>query len=90
MAGPLRDGEYTIAAISPDYTVLWYSEGRLAESGTISGGKCRTQASFELRAPVDEDEIVSNHHVAIPGRVAPALRVLARYLGMRLVRGGAG
>ncbi len=90
VAGPLRDGEYTIAAISPDYTVLWYSEGRLAESGTISGGKCRTQASFELRAPVDEDEIVSNHHVAIPGRVAPALRVLARYLGMRLVRGGAG
>jgi L-fucose isomerase-like protein len=89
VAGPLKESSYTIAAISPDYTMLWYVEAKLVESGTISGGKCRTQASFEVAWQLDEADIVSNHHVAIPGSVAPALSVIARYLGMKLVRGGA-
>ncbi len=89
VAGPLRDGVYTITALSPDYTVLWYVKAKHAFSGTISGGKCRTQAVFELEQQVDETSIVSNHHVVIPGDVAEGLKIVANYLGIRLVRGGA-
>ena len=88
VAGQMREGDYTVTAVSPDYTVLWYAEGSLRVSGTLTGGKCRTQAILDLTEDVDESTIVSNHHVLIPGRHGASLRIVAGYLGMKLVSGG--
>jgi len=88
VAGTMKQGEYTIAAIDPEYRVLKAAKAKLKYSGTLTGGRCRTQSVFE--ADIDFDELVSNHHVAMQGDVRRELRIAAYLLGMRYEEYGAG
>ncbi len=86
VSGTLREGTYTIAAISPDYKILAAARVLVTASGTLSGGRCRTQVVMRLEEkdprPFTE-KAVSNHHVLIKGDVLDYLEKIAKILGMK-------
>ena len=89
ISGTLREGTYTIAAISPDYKVLAATRATLIASGTLTGGRCRTQVVMKLEEkdprPFTE-KAISNHHVLIKGDILDYLEKIAKILGMKFLR----
>jgi len=86
--GRLRKQVYTIAAISPDYSVMAVAKAELLESGMLTGGRCRTQAILKIEEtdprPLTE-KLVSNHHVLMVGDVRYELSVAAKVFGMKFI-----
>jgi L-fucose isomerase-like protein len=88
VSGVIRGGTYTVAAVSPEFKELAAVKAEVVYSGTLSGGRCRTQAVLRLYEKDPRpftDKAVSNHHVLIKGDVIEELRILANMLGMRFI-----
>ncbi|MEM0026194.1 MAG: hypothetical protein QXK60_02425 [Zestosphaera sp.] len=84
ITGELKNDTYTITSLSPDYSTMIASLGRLVESGMLHESMCRTQAVIDLNLRTEEIPMVavSNHHVLIPGDVREELRIIASLLGI--------
>ncbi len=89
ISGTLSNGIYTLAAVSPDYRTLAVAKAKVIVSGTISGGRCRTQVVMELdeKDPIPfTEKAISNHHVLIKGDVINYLKNVAKMLRMKFFR----
>ncbi|MEM3938304.1 MAG: hypothetical protein QW373_06930 [Desulfurococcaceae archaeon] len=84
LTGRLLGSVYTVASLSPDFTVMAMTTGRVLGSGLIYDTMCRMQAILELGFPVKKMPLaaVANHHVLIPGDIREELKAVATLLGL--------
>lgn len=87
ITGRLINNVYTIASLSPDYSVVMATAGRIIDSGLVFKHMCRTQSILDLGFRADKIPLVaaSNHHVLIPGDVREELKAIAALLGLDYV-----
>lgn len=90
ITGKLINDVYTVASISPDFSVVMAATGRIIDSGMLFKPMCRMQAILDLGFRADKLPIIacSNHHVFIPGDVREELKAMASLIGLEYVEYG--
>lgn len=85
LAGRLIEKEYTLVSLSPDYSKMAITLGRVIESGLINQSMCRTQVVLDMGYDTRRIPLIApvNHHVLIPGDVREELRAIATLLGLK-------
>ncbi len=84
MTGELLHNVGTLISVSSDFSLIAASTVRVARSGLMSYGMCRTQAVVEFDIDAEKIPLVApaNHHVFVPGDIREQLKAVAALLGI--------